>query len=185
MFVCLFVVFFFCLFCRSVSISEILHDHRLFVLPIDEDDQVRITVRRKHILGDTFHKLRNGLDVKKHLKVTFIGEPAVDAGGPLREYFHRLLRDLSQDNSLLCGPQNSRVPRHSVVELEKRSFFHVGVILALSLLHGGPAPQFFSSAVADYITVGIEGVKCTLDDVPDLCMRKSLEKVRNYLSRGA
>ncbi len=33
-----------------------------------------ITVRRKHILGDTFLKLHNGLDVKKHLKVTFIGE---------------------------------------------------------------------------------------------------------------
>ena len=29
----------------------------------------------------------------KHLKVTFVGEPAVDAGGPLREYFHLLLRE--------------------------------------------------------------------------------------------
>ncbi len=128
-------------------------------------------------MGDTLHKLRNGLDVKKHLKVTFVGEPAVDAGGPLREFFHRLLWELSQDNSLLCGPQNARVPRHSVIELERKTFFHVGVILALSLLHGGPAPQFFSSAVADYITIGIEGVKSTMEDVPEYNIRKSLEKV--------
>ena len=36
----------------------------------------------------------------KHLKVTFIGEPAVDAGGPLREYFHLLLRELAENSSL-------------------------------------------------------------------------------------
>ena len=44
-------------------------------------------IRRRHVLADTLHKLRNGLDVTKRLRVTFIGKSAVDTGGPLREYF--------------------------------------------------------------------------------------------------
>ncbi len=50
-------------------------------------------------------------------------KPAVDAGGPLRKYFHHLVQELSRDNSLLCGPQNARVLRHSVIELERKSCF--------------------------------------------------------------
>ena len=38
------------------------------------------------------------------LKVTFAGEPAVDDGGPLWEFFHLLTKNLSEENKLLCGP---------------------------------------------------------------------------------
>ncbi len=31
--------------------------------------------------------------------------------------------------------------------------------------------------MADYITIGIEGVKSTMEDVPEYNIRKSLEKV--------
>ena len=54
-----------------------------------------------------------------------------------------------------------RVPRHSVIELQKRTYYHVGVIFALSLIHGGPAPQFLSAAIADYIVYGAISVKAT------------------------
>ena len=64
-------------------------------------------IRRRHVLGDTLHKLRNGLDVTKRLRVTFIGESAVDTGGPLREYFTILMRCIAQNNSLFCGKENS------------------------------------------------------------------------------
>ena len=64
-------------------------------------------IRRRHVLADTLHKLRNGLDVTKRLRVTFIGESAVDTGGPLREYFTILMRCIAQNNSLFCGKENS------------------------------------------------------------------------------
>ncbi len=76
------------IFFSSLSLSDILRDHRNVFLPIDEENRIRITIRRKHILEDTFRKLRGGLNVSKHLKVTFVGEQAVDAGGPLREFLH-------------------------------------------------------------------------------------------------
>lgn len=65
--------------------------HRNSVLPSNPEDRLRIIVRRKHILEDTLHKLRNGIDISKHLRVTFIGEPAIDDGGAMREYMRLLL----------------------------------------------------------------------------------------------
>ena len=88
-----------------------------------------------------------------------------------------LLAAIAANNSLLCGPDYSRTPHHHVEELERMTFFYIGVIIALSLVHGGPAPQFFSPAVADYIIHGVQGVKATIDDIPHCTTRQSLQKV--------
>lgn len=85
-------------------------------LPNDYEDRIRITVRRRHILEDTIHNLRAGHDTTKYLKVTFVGEPAVDAGGPLREFFHLLLQELANNSSLFCGPSTSRTPKHNIIK---------------------------------------------------------------------
>ena len=68
----------------------------------------------------------------------------------MREYMHLLISAIARKNSLFCGKEHSRVPMHSVMELERQTFVHVGNIIALSLLYGGPAPSFLSPAVADY-----------------------------------
>ena len=91
------------------------------------------------------------------LKVTFAGEPAVNNGGPLREFFHLLIKNLSEENKLLCGPYDCRTPRKNIVKFQKNSFFQLGKMIArsMSLVHGGPAPHFFSPAVADFICYGM------------------------------
>lgn len=147
------------------------------MLPSDRSDKVRIVIRRSKILHDTLYLLRNGLDVLKHIRVTFVNEPAVDQGGPLREYFRLLLTSVVTNNILFSGPDSARTPNHNMAELEKMTFYYVGVIIALSLLHGGPAPQCFSSAVADYIIYGVKKVNATIDDVPDHTIKQSLQKV--------
>ncbi len=99
-------------------------------LPVDRLLSVncqRIVVRRKHLL----------FDAMKYLKVTFVGEPAVDDGGPLREFFHLLVKNLSEENKLLCGPYDCRTPRKNIVEFQKNSFFQLGKMIAMSLVHGG------------------------------------------------
>ena len=45
-------------------------------------------MRRGHILDDTVVALRSNFDEKKHIRVSFLGEPAVDEGGPRREFFY-------------------------------------------------------------------------------------------------
>lgn len=150
-----------------MSIETILREHRWNVLPLSIDDKVRITVRRGHLWSDVLHKLRNGLDLSKHLKVTFVGEPGVDEGGPLREFLFLLISSIAQNNTLFQGGSSARVPMHNVVELQRMTYYHVGACLALSIVHGGPAPQFFSSAVASYIAYGARKLEATVDDVPD------------------
>ena len=113
-----------------------------------------------------------------------VGEPAVDAGGPLREFFHHIISEIAENNSLFCGITTARIPRHNVVELEKKTYYYVGVVSALSLIHGGPAPQFFSDSVADYIVNGIEGVNPVIGEVPDDEIRKSLDEVCLVMCTG-
>ena len=144
------------------------------VLPQDKFDRVRVIVRRSNILQYSLHTLKNGLDVTKYLRVTFVNEPAVDEGGPLREFFRLLLNAIANDNTLLCGPDFSPTPNHHVGELEKITFYYVGVNIVLSLNHGGPAPHLFSPAVADYVVVyGVQKIHAPTADVPSYLFRLS------------
>ena len=67
----------------------------------------------------------------------------MDAGGPLREFFHLLLSEIAQNNTLFCGKVMVRIPKLNMVELSKQTYKCVGAILAASIVHGGPAPKFF------------------------------------------
>lgn len=171
---------------------DLIRSHRLDVLPSDPQDVYRIKVRRTAVWADTIQQLRRGLPVEKHLRVTFLGEPAVDVGGPLREYFHLLIASVAQNNSLFVGPQFKRTPAHSVVEVDRKTFYYVGVILAALIVYGGSAPSFFTEAVADFLLYGLGKVRVTVEDVPDPVIRVKLEKVgdryavvwRNHLGRG-
>lgn len=146
----------------------------------DEDDIFRIKARRRHIWEDALNSFKRGIPASKHLRVTFLGEPAVDAGGPLREFFRLLLREIFRNGSLFCGPDTARYPLHNVAALTKGTFKYIGHMMGASLLNGGPAPSFFANVVADYILFGIERVKVKLEDViavnPN--MHGKLEKVK-------
>ena len=115
------------------------------------------------------------LNEQKHIRVTFIGEPAVDEGGPLREFFHLLTTEIARKNLIFCGEDNRRVPQHSITELESRTYYSVGKLLALSLMHGGPAPRFLARTVVDYIVYGVAQARSF--DVPHQAIRDSLIKV--------
>lgn len=157
-------------------ISELIEDHRRKVLPKD-DSKIRLVVRRKHVFKNALHKVKNGVDVNKCLKITFVDEPAVDAGGPLREFFHLLFVSISHNNNLFSGPAHARCLSHNVAELQRMTFYYVGVFLSMSIIHGGPAPMFFSSSIADYIVIGIQRVKATIADVLNPHMQQLLQNV--------
>ena len=60
------------------------------------------------------------------LNIGFIGEPAQDAGGPLREYFRLLWIALGQKCSLFTGKENARVLAHNVTAIQQRAYVIVG-----------------------------------------------------------
>lgn len=102
----------------GLTLEEVIKRHRAEVLYEDEFNTYRITVRRRHIFEDTLVALCSGFDEKKHLRVSFLGEPAVDGGGPRREFFMLLMGSIANNSSLLDGPPDRRVLRHNTTALQ-------------------------------------------------------------------
>ena len=67
----------------------------------------------------TFHT--DGEWEQKPLKVTFFDEPAVDYGGPRREFFTILLKSIASNGSILDGNGNRRTLRHNTTAFQVRT----------------------------------------------------------------
>ena len=113
------------------------------------------------------------------IRVTLISEAAVDEGGPRREFFRLVLAELAQNNALFDGGEQRRIARHNIMELQGNSYLIAGRVIALSLMYGGPAPQFFASPVAEYLLDGTVHSVC-IEDVPDQSIQRSLFQVLQY-----
>ena len=102
-----------------------------------------------------FFKKRN-FDFNLPLKVTFEGEPAIDGGGPKREFLTLLLRELlSQSSNIHLFEGNDGI-------------------------NGGPGFPFFSKAVYKYIqcTDTYEVTEhLTKDDVVDIEVIEAINKM--------
>jgi len=82
-------------------VKDILRDLRYnnFPAPNSVDCQ-RFVIRRKHVFEDALHRFSAGLDFSLNFKITFVGEPAADKGGPLREFLCLLMSSIAENNSL-------------------------------------------------------------------------------------
>ena len=76
------------------------------------------------------------------------------------------------------GPENKRVPVHNVLQLQDQSFFYIGQIIALSLLHDGPCFNCLPPTVPRYI-LGVEDITST-DDIPDFILQSEAKAVSSY-----
>ena len=70
----------------ELSTEAVIKQHRANFFYEDDFNVHRITVRHGHILDDTVVALCSNFDEKKHIRVRSLGEPAVDEGGPRREF---------------------------------------------------------------------------------------------------
>lgn len=69
------------------SVNDLLQQHYKSQMYSDELNTYRIRVRRRKLWEDGCEELSRDFDVKKHLRVKFIGEKGADGGGPRREFF--------------------------------------------------------------------------------------------------
>lgn len=146
-----------------------------------EDPGLCIAVRRRHLWRDSKLVLsRPNNTYSMGMRVTFVSEAAVDEGGPKREYFRLVLRELSNNNALFDGSSERRIFRHNLIELQGSSYLIAGRIIALSLIYGGPAPHFFARAVAEYI-LGISPYTVSIEDIPDYGVQQKLLKVYKWV----
>jgi len=138
----------------ACNLVDIIEEHRNKYLDRDKDNTYRITVRRNEIWKDAIQSFKRSFNESKHLRFTFLGEPAVDDGGPKREFFMLFMNSLNSQESLFEGPLDKRVLRHNTSSLDKHVYMIVGKIIALSVIHGGPGPVFLAESVVNYIFRG-------------------------------
>ena len=137
----------------------------------------RIRVRRRSLWEDGCDELSRDFDVKKHLRVKFIGEKGADGGGPRRELFFRMVEEMSKQSMLFEGPDELRTPKHNLMALRQKKYHLIGKIIVLSILNGGPAPKFFPKHILEYLFLGhVTGSEGNIAQITSEDMREKVLK---------
>ena len=165
------------------SLGDIISVHKALITdPFDHAERppedLRFLVRRGHIIEDTFRKLqrvRSG-ELINDLRVTFVGEPAIDEGGPRREFFTLFFAAI-RSTSLLEGPSGQQIVSRNIENLNKQRYKFLGYVIVLSLMNGGPGPFLFHKAVAEKIVFSQHRSELSVDDIGDYELREHLLKV--------
>ncbi|XP_014678786.1 PREDICTED: uncharacterized protein LOC106818607 [Priapulus caudatus] len=152
------------------NLEEVLRIHKALTF----------AVRRKHIMTDAFRRLQQIPDPHifktKSIKIIFVGEPAVDEGGPTREFFTEVFRSIRK-SSLMTDRDNLS---HNVLHLSKQHYKLVGQLIALSIMNSGPNPLLFCRPTAEHIlNSGQLSEDLSIEDVSDAQLREHLLKIAN------
>ena len=102
-----------------------------------------LNVRRAHLMRDTLNTLVSTppADLKKQLRVVFDGEEGIDAGGPRRELFQLLIRDVFAPTSSYglfeyhAATRTSWFARAALPGAD-REYYLVGLLLGLAIYNG-------------------------------------------------
>ena len=61
--------------------AKLIQDNRIRYLPVDKEQYTRIVIRRKQLWKDSVAQFQS-VNENKYIRVTFVGEPGEDEGGP-------------------------------------------------------------------------------------------------------
>ena len=131
-----------------------------------------ITISRKSVFSSTQRAIeRKRFTFFKPVIVAFAGEEAVDDGGPTREFFRLLMREISE-SSIFHGSWFS----HDLGLLTSSRYELAGKLVAWSILHGGSGPRCLSSVGYDLQ----QSVQISLADgvnaINDVDMKRMLQE---------
>uniref|UniRef100_A0A4W6FDW7 HECT and RLD domain containing E3 ubiquitin protein ligase 4 n=1 Tax=Lates calcarifer TaxID=8187 RepID=A0A4W6FDW7_LATCA len=141
-----------------------------------------LIVRRENIVGDTMEVLRKSknVDYKKPLKVIFVGEEAVDAGGVRKEFFLLIMKELLDPKyGMFRYYEESRLIWFSNKTFEDFDLFNlIGVICGLAIYNLTIVELNFPVALYKKLLKR----KPTLDDLKELMpdVGRSLQQLLDY-----
>ncbi|XP_010709942.1 G2/M phase-specific E3 ubiquitin-protein ligase isoform X2 [Meleagris gallopavo] len=94
-----------------------------------------------------------------------------------KHLFFQLLMFHIQNSSLFEGSSAKNLSVDPQA-LKENLYFEAGKMIAVSLVHGGPSPGFFSKVLFDCLVYGPENVKPNLDDVTDAGVAQTIKKIK-------
>ncbi|KAK7901813.1 hypothetical protein WMY93_018582 [Mugilogobius chulae] len=141
-----------------------------------------LIVRRENIVGDTMEVLRKSknVDYKKPLKVIFVGEEAVDAGGVRKEFFLLIMKELLDPKyGMFRYFEDSRLIWFAHKTFEDIDLFNlIGLICGLAIYNLTIVELNFPVALYKKLLKK----KPTLDDLKELMpdVGRSLQQLLDY-----
>uniref|UniRef100_A0A8B9C3A5 G2/M-phase specific E3 ubiquitin protein ligase n=1 Tax=Anser brachyrhynchus TaxID=132585 RepID=A0A8B9C3A5_9AVES len=99
-----------------------------------------------------------------------------DTSGSKHLFFQLLMGHL-QNSSLFEGSSAKNLSLDSQA-LKENLYFEAGKMIAVSLVHGGPSPGFFSKILFNCLVYGPENVKPNLEDVADTDVVQTIKKIK-------
>ena len=134
-------------------------------------DSIRLNVRRHEVFMDSFHqlKVRSAEEMHGKLRVSFLGEEGVDAGGLTREWYGLLSREMFNPNYALFVPSANGVSfqpnSKSYINPDHLSFFKfVGRIIGKALCDNVALDVYFTRSFYKHIL----GQEVSHHDMEDL-----------------
>lgn len=134
-------------------------------------DSIKLHVRRSQVFIDSFHqlKVRNPNEMYGKLRVQFIGEEGMDAGGLTREWYTLLAREMFNPNYALFIPSANAVAFQpnsmSYINSEHLEFFKfVGRIIGKAICDGYSLDLYFTRSFYKHIL----GQEVNYQDMEDL-----------------
>ena len=146
---------------KCSSLHEALNKLSLKTQP-ETEKEIQFFVQRRYVLKNAFEDVKTSKMITSKMSVEFVGEPAVDTGGPTKEMF-----SIAFCQSIDCKLTRGAFPyitflhdQNALVDGYYKAF---GQLVALSLLNGAGGPHIFSSCLANFI-LGTEK-KCIGEEV--------------------
>ncbi|XP_028400610.1 G2/M phase-specific E3 ubiquitin-protein ligase-like [Dendronephthya gigantea] len=142
----------------------------------------RLSVDRGSLFKDSvsFFK-KSSFDFDSPVKIVFENEPAIDGGGPRREYFTLLLNCLVSPSNfvrLFEGSEARLLPMHNTDALRASLYKVAGRIIATSIFNGGPGFPFLSPAIYSYLISGLsQDIDIVKEDIADIDIRDIVTQI--------
>ena len=144
-------------------------------------ESVKFVLRRNNV-DDVKRKMNMFFknSVINPITVEFVGEEAIDGGGPLRELYTIFYGNAP--GKLLYGPEKNYSFMYDAHRNEKCHFYLFGKFVAIGLLQEAPGPHCFCKPLVEYILsddVTASTVTVQLTNVPVFEVKEKLEAISN------
>lgn len=174
---------------RNLDAQDVLWEFIKGVTLPSAPDVDLVIKSEKGILNQVLRKCKSPtFDVRSPINVQFhssgVREPGVDAGGPTRAFFHRLMDELVRGSlngiRLFEGKMGNLTPSFDYNLVSSCLFVMVGRMILHSVIHKCQGLPGISPAVISYV---VSGSRVTVlehldvKDIPDPCLRQNLCEV--------
>uniref|UniRef100_A0A8C0HI49 G2/M-phase specific E3 ubiquitin protein ligase n=1 Tax=Chelonoidis abingdonii TaxID=106734 RepID=A0A8C0HI49_CHEAB len=150
-------------------------------LQVNNTKTTRLNINRDNIWSSALKGFRGrNFNPANTMEVKFTnckGRVETDAFHGSKHEFFRLLMLHLQNSSLFEGSSSKNLSLDSQA-VKENLYYEAGKMIAVSLVHGGVPPSFFSKTLFNCLVYGPENVKPTVEDVADFDVAQRIKMVK-------